>query len=137
MMISVPLIYAVAGCYEVAGHSPAFVAVLVAAGADINRAFRFALRGGWPRRTLRMCLENGALPDVSGIERNERNESSFQYIDGIVKPSLKNAFELRVRDHRRILLGALHKIFDGRYGRVPPEDALAHVARFWMPPGGY
>ena len=126
-----PLIYAVAA------HSPACVAALASAGADINGAFRYALRHGYSRHSIRMLLENGALPDVSGIERNENNESAFQYVDGIVKPALKIAFEMRARDHRQILLGALHKIFDGRYGRVPPEDALAHVARFWMPPGGY
>ena len=103
-------------------HLDALVDALIASGEDLNRSL----------------LEAGALPDVSGIERTASNRSAFQYVDGVLKPALKVAFQLKVRDHRRILVGALRKIFKGRLGRVvPPEDALAHVARFWMPPEGF
>ena len=34
-------------------------------------------------------------------------------------------------------MGALRKIFEGLFGREAPEEALAHAARFWMPPEGF
>ena len=64
------------------------------------------------------------MPDVSNIDRTEDNESVFEYVDGILKPALKAAFQTKVRDHRRILVGTLRKIFEGRFGRIPPRRRL-------------
>ena len=113
------------------------IAVLAANGAHVDSAFRLALGKGSPRRVLRALLEAGALPDVSNIVRTESNRSAFEYVDGVLKPALKAAFQMKVRDQRRILTGALRKIFEGFFGREAHQEALAHVARFWMPPEGF
>ena len=94
---------------------------------------------------LPLLLGAGAtLGDVTGVPRDETNESAWLYVDKINE---SGGYAAHVQKLRKVFLGGTTK--EGEYspgairklrsheGRRLPYDVAALVLSFWMPPGGY
>ena len=113
------------------------VKALLAAGANGERSYRYAVRHGC-RHTLRLLLQHRVpmyLPEGWPRPRRvgEPARATWAYHDKVVAAG---GYDALVKKHREILASIVDKVVEAKFGRRAPQEVCAHAALFIAPPGG-